>query len=166
MLSKTRIGFHYRFECCTAAGETQWEFEEDNLIPNEGINYLLNAGLTMGAQFSNWYIGIYEGNYPPQPTDTMATFAAAATETTAYSETTRALLVPDAISGGVYANNATPVSFTFTAAKTIRGGFISSSSTKNGATGVLLSAVLASSPKTVGVGEILRVTAGLSLVTV
>lgn len=167
MLTKAKIGFEYVFQCYSPAGVLLWEEKAKNLIPNEGRDYMLNASLLAGAQFSSWYIGIYEGAYTPQTSDTMATLPASATEiTTAYSEAARVLLVPDALSGGLYVNDATPAEFTFTAPKTVRGGFISSGSTKGGTTGVLLSAVLASSPRAVDTGEVLRVRAGLSLVTI
>lgn len=167
MNSLAKIGFVYRFEHLSASGEVLSVEDAHNLIPDQGRDYLLNAGLLLGSQFNSWYIGLYEGSYSPQTTDTMATIVAAATEiTTAYSEVTRGLLVPDALAGGVYANAAAPRTFTFTAAKTVRGGFISSGSVKGGTTGVLLSAVLASSPKAVAAGESLRVTAGLSLVSI
>lgn len=166
-ISKGRIGFKYKFECFDALGNLKWEFTQDNLIPDQGRDYLLNAGLLAGSQFSSWYIGLYEGAHAPATGDTMATFIAAATEiTTAYSEATRLLLAPNTLSGGVYINATAPAVFTFTAAKTVRGGFISSGSVKGGTTGVLLSAVLAPSPKTVGAGEQLRVTTGFGLVTI
>lgn len=163
--SGLQLGFVYHFECVSPAGEVLWRMRSENIIPNEGRDYILNAALNTGAQFSNWYIGIYEGNYAPLAGDTMATFAASSTEITAYSEGARVLLVDAPLASGLYANSVTKAEFTFTAAKTVRGGFISSGSVKGGTTGVLLSAVLASSPKTVNTGEILRVVAGLSLVT-
>lgn len=166
MKSLVKIGFVYRFEHLSANGDVLSVEEAHNLIPDEGRDYLLNAGLLAGSQFSNWYTGLYEGSYAPQTTDTMATIIASSTEiTTAYSETTRGLIVPDALSGGTYSNASAPLTFTFTAGKTVRGGFISSGPVKGGTTGVLLSAVLASSPKVVAAGESLRVTTGLSLVT-
>lgn len=166
-ISKARIGFEYKFECFDAQGRLKWEFTEHNLIPNEGRDYLLNAGLLAGSQFSNWYIGLYEGAHSPVAADTMAGFPAAATEiTAAYDEVSRPALTPNALSSGIFINSASPAVFTFNASKTVRGGFISSGSGKGGTTGVLLSAVLASSPKDVVDGDQLRVTAGLSLVTI
>jgi hypothetical protein len=166
-ISKCRIGFKYKFECFDTLGNLKWDFTENNMIPDEGRDYILNVALLGGSQFSSWYIGLYEGAHSPATGDNMSAFPATATEiTTAYSESTRVLIVPDALTNGVYVNGAAPATFTFTAAKTVRGGFISSGSVKGGTTGVLLSAVLASSPKTVAAGESLRVTAGLSLVTV
>lgn len=162
---KNRLGFVYTFDCFSPAGELLWSMREENIIPDEGRDYILNAALNSGSQFGTWYIGLYEGSYTPVAGDTMATFPASATEITAYSEAARVTLVDDPLAGGVFINSTTKAEFTFTAAKTVRGGFISSGATKGGTTGVLLSAVLASSPKTVGIGEVLRVTAGLSLVT-
>lgn len=165
--SPGKIGFVYRFEHLSVDGDVLSVEEAHNLIPDQGRDYLLNAGLLLGSQFNSWFIGLYEGSYAPQVTDTMATIVASSTEiTTAYSEAARGLLVPDALVGGVYVNAAAPRVFTFTAAKTVRGGFISSGSVKGGTTGVLLSAVLSASPKVVGIGESLRVTAGLSLVSI
>lgn len=165
-ISKAKIGFRYKFECLDAQGRPKWEFEQDNLIPDGGIEYILAAAVMGGAQFSNWYIGLYEGAYAPQAADTMANFIAAATETQTYTETTRPVLVPDVLSGGIFINGNEPAIFTFNANKTLRGGFIASNPVKGGQTGILLSAVLAPSPKPVESGDQLRVTAGLALITV
>lgn len=166
-ISKARIGFKYTFEHLSANGDVLSVEEAHNLIPDQGRDYLLSAGLLAGSQFSSWYIGLYEGAHSPVAGDTMANFVASATEiTTAYSEANRLLLVPDALASGLYVNAGSPAIFTFTAEKTVRGGFISSGAVKGGTTGILLSAVLSSSPKPIGAGESLRVTAGLSLVTV
>jgi hypothetical protein len=165
-IHSNHIGFVYYLECVSPDGEVRWQERWENLIPNEGRDYILNSALNGAAQLSTWYNGLYEGNYTPQATDTMATFVANATEITAYSGAARPVLVDDPLANGLFANTTTKAEFTFTADKTVRGGFISSGSLKGGTTGVLLSAVLGSSPKTVAAGEILRVTAGLSLVTV
>lgn len=165
-VERSKIGFKYFFECFTADGKLKWSFTEENLIPDAGRDYLLNAGLNAGAQLSSWYIGLYSGNYAPVGGDTAATFPANATEiTTAYTGDRHAL-TPDALLAGVWVNSVAPAIFAFVdATTTVRGGFISSTATKGGTTGLLLSAVLAPSPKTVLAGESLKVTAGLSFVT-
>lgn len=166
-ISKNKIGFVYKFQCFDADANLKWEFDEENLIPDEGRDYMMNAALNGGAQLTSWFVGLYSGNYTPVAADTAATFPTSATEiTTAYSEATRVALVNGALSAGLWANVASPAEFTFTAASTIvRGGFISSAPTKGGTTGALLSAVLASTAKTVLAGEVLKVTTGLSLIT-
>jgi len=168
MYSKAQIGFKYHFEAFSKDGELLWEDTALNLIPDQGRDYILNAAMLAGSQFSSWYIGLYSGNYTPQPGDTMATIVGAATEiTTGYSEASRQLIVPDALDSGVYVNAGSKAEFTFVSAEPVivRGGFISSSGVKGGTSGILLSAVLSSSPKSVEAGEILRITAGLSLVS-
>jgi hypothetical protein len=165
-LSKGRIGFEYKFEILDRFGRVRDTSIEYNLIPDEGRDYLLTAALLAGSQFSNWFIGLYDGAYSPVAGDTMATFPASASElTTEYSEATRQGLTPNVLAAGVYSNVDTPAVFTFASETTVRGGFISSGSVKGGTTGVLLSAVLASSPKLVEAGESLRVITGLTLIT-
>jgi hypothetical protein len=163
-IDKARIGFKYLFQCYDAQGRLKWEDTALNLIPDEGRDYIMAAALTGGSQFANWFIGLYEGAHVPAVGDDMAGFPATATEIiAAYSSATRPALTPDVISGGVFINDAAPSIFAFTAEKTVRGGFISSGSVKGGTTGILLSAVLSSSPKLVSPGEELRVKAGLAL---
>ena len=166
-IDTAKIGFVYTFQCIGTDGRIRWELTQKNLMPNESRNYLMAAGLLGGPQFSTWYIGLYSGSYTPVVGDTMAAFPASATEITAgYSETVRQTLVPDAAGTGTYANVGSPAVFSFTAPVTVRGGFISSNSVKGGTTGVLLSAVLAGTAKSIAAGEQLKVVAGLSLATV
>lgn len=165
-IHSNHLGFVYHLECVSPNGEVLWQERWENVIPNQGRDYILTTALLGGAQLSSWFVGLYEGNYTPQATDTMATFVALATEITTYAEAARPPLVAAPLAAGLFANSVTRAEFTFNALKTVRGGFISSASVKGGVSGVLLSAVLGSSPKTVAAGEILRVTTGLSLVTI
>lgn len=106
---------------------------------------------------------LYEGDYTPVAGDTAATFPAAATEFTAYDGTTRKTFVPGAVVGTNVDNHDNKAEFTFTPAKVVYGGFISSSSARGSTSGVLLSAVRFGSPKSVDAGGVLRVTAGFTL---
>jgi len=135
----------------------------DNLMPTEGLNHMLGVTLKAVTQAATWYIGLYEGNYTPVAGDTAATFPASATETTTYAESTRVEFNEGSITAGAVDNSANRAEFTFNAAKTVYGGFISSASAKGGVTGALLSAVKFSSPKVLEIGAILRVTAGFTL---
>jgi hypothetical protein len=164
-LSEAHIGFQYKFLHFDVNGKLIEESPvELNLIPEAGMQYLIGTGLRGSSGFSNWYIGLYEGNYAPQSDDTMANFPGDATEiTTAYSNSTRPALTPDDLDAGRYVNSDSPAVFTFTSEKTVRGAFICSNSVKGNTTGTLLSAVLAASPKTVGAGESLKVITGLNL---
>jgi hypothetical protein len=135
-----------------------------NLIPIEGINYLINAGLKGGTAYSSWYVGLFSGTYAPLTTDTAASFATAATELTTYAETNRVALTLGTVASGTADNTASLAQFTSnTNGLYARGGFISSAPTKGALTGVLISAVAFSSPKAFDSGTILRVTAGFSI---
>lgn len=134
-----------------------------NLVPIEGLNYFINAALRNQAAFANFYVGLYEGNYTPTPDDVMAGFPSAATELTAYSETTRRLLTLSAAAAGATDNSAARAEFTGTTnGKQAMGGFISSAPTKGSASGVLVSAVRFPSPRPLDAGTVLRITAGFT----
>lgn len=135
-----------------------------NLIPIEGINYLIAAGLKGVAPYPSWYIGIYEGNYTPVPADTMAAFPQSATESSAYVEGQRQPLVLGAPSLGAADNSNSMAVFTGnTTGKFIQGGFISSTPAIGASAGVLISAVRFSSPKNFDAGNVLRITAAFSI---
>ena len=157
-----KVHFRYKFEHIRNGVVIDTEVV-DNIIPAEGIAYILNSAVNGGSQFTNWYVGLFEANYTPLTGDTMATFPASATETTAYDETARVVFVDDALSSGLWSNAGSPAEFTINASKTIYGGFITSGSVKGGTTGVLLSAVKAGTSKAVVDNDVLKVTAGITL---
>lgn len=137
-----------------------------NLIPIEGLNYILNAAFKGGTQHATLYAGLYEGNYAPAPTDTMATFPTAATECTAYTLATRPEVLFGTVAGGNMDNTASLVQFTGNADRTVYGGFLSTSNVKGGTTGVLCSAVRAPSTKTLSNGGRIEVVLGFQFVSV
>lgn len=134
-----------------------------NLMPLEGINHMLGVTFKGVTQATTWYIGLYEGNYTPVLGDTAAAFPAAATECTAYDESTRVEFNEGAVSGGALNNAANVAVFTMNATKTVYGGFVSSASAKGGISGVLGSAVRFASAKSLESGDLFRVTAGFTL---
>lgn len=156
-------GFTYTIECVDKHGNVKWTEEIHNIIPTEAQNYFITAALNGGTRYTTWYVGVYENNYAPTVSDTMATFAASAAEITVYDESARPVFTPGSVASGLVTNYDAPAEFTFNAAKTVRGGFIASSSTKGGTTGLLLSAALFSSSRSVLDEEGLRVKAGLQL---
>lgn len=139
-------------------GEVIDEFEDHNIVVNEGLNYLINTGLAgQGAQ-SSWYIGLFSGNYTPLATDTAANIATHATEWTGYSESTRQPFTTSVTSTQSISNSGSTANFTQNSAGTIYGAFVISNSAKNGSTGVLLAAAQFATSKTVAVGDILALT--------
>lgn len=166
--SSAKLGFVYVFECIGRDGRLKWRERQENLIPDVGRDYLLNAGLLGGSQLSSWFIGLYANARTNAVTDTMTTLMADAGEITDYTTagSNRLALTPDALSNGVFSNLGNPAEFEATADFTVRGGFITSNATQGSTAGTLLSLVANASPKPVETGEILRVTAGLSLLSV
>lgn len=116
------------------------EWEDHNIVVNEGLDSLLNINFHATTQIATWYIGVFEGNYTPVATVTAATITAASTESTAYDETTRVAYDEAAASSQSITNSANKATFTFNATKTIYGAFLVSNSTKSGTTGTLFSA--------------------------
>lgn len=168
MQETAKAGFAYLIEVVDRdTGRVRESEVVKNLMPLEGINHLINVSMKGSTQITAWYLGLYEGNYTPTSTDTMAAFPAAATETTAYDEATRRTFTPGAVAAGTVDNSAAKAEFTINVTagttKTIYGGFIGSASAKGSTSGVLLSAVKFASPKTLGDGDVLRVTAGFTI---
>lgn len=159
------------------AGGCVWTFEQferdgrlvssrtvHNLMPEEGRSYVIDAAIANAAQRTAWYCGVYEGDFTPDGTETAATIAGAAAECTAYSDATRPAIVFGTVSDGSIDNGASKVEMTFTADKTLYGGFVSSSPVKGGTTGVLLS-VARAGPEVVRAGRKLVVSVSFNLVS-
>lgn len=134
------------------------EWEDHNLVVDEGLNALNDIMFHGAAQVGTWYIGLFEANYTPVAGVTAATIAAAATETTAYDETTRPAYDEAASASKVTTNAANKATFTFNATKTIYGGFLISTATKGGTSGILFSAAKFGAAKSVVSGDQLLLT--------
>lgn len=136
----------------------------DNIVPTEGLNYLLSCGLDGGSQITSWYMGVFENNYTPQYTDTAALFPGGgyAGESTAYDEAARQTVSFGTVSSGVLATDAN-CAFTMNATKTIYGAFIASASAKSSTAGTLVSAVKFSSSKSVQDNDVLSLSASVTL---
>jgi hypothetical protein len=131
------------------AGRVIDEWEDENLVVNEGLNALLDIMFHASTQITTWYMGCFEGNYTPVATVTAATIASASTECTAYASATRPEYVEAAASSQSITNSASRASFVFNATKTIYGAFLVSTSTKSGTSGTLFSAARFSTSKSV-----------------
>jgi len=139
-------------------GKVIEEFEDPNLVVNEGLNSLLNIYFAAATQITTWYVGVFEGNYTPVATVTAATITSASTESTAYASLTRPEYTEAAASSQSITNSANRASFVFNATKTIYGAFLVSASAKSATTGTLFSAARFSSSKNVESGDELLLT--------
>ena len=162
MNSQAQAGFVYLVEVIKHGVVVDSEVVH-NLMPTQGANHLLGATFAGASQVSTWYLGLYEGNYTPSIAEVAATLPALATECTAYSSATRVAWVPGTVASGAVDNSAVKAEFTFTATKTVYGGFLTSAPAKGATTGVLGSVVRFSTPRVLDPDSILRVTAGITL---
>ena len=155
---KPRLKGHYEFKLLGPDGEIVREWEIDNLVVNQGLNDLLNVYLDAGSQKTQWYVGLFQGNYAPSLTDTAANGAANATEASQYSSATRPVWTPAAAAAQSITNSASPASFTFTANLTLYGCAIVSNNIIGGTGGTLFSEAAFAAPQAVTTGSQLLVT--------
>ena len=107
-----------------------------NIGSEEGMDYLLTAGLADGTKITAWYIPPFSGSITPAKTTTAGTFDSVATEITAYDETTRRQNVFASITNENF--TGTNINITANASFTLRGLGLISNSTKGGTSGTLL----------------------------
>ena len=85
-------------------GEKLDEWVAHNIMPTESLNYLLGAAFAGDAQLTAFYLGVYSANYDAVAADTLSTFLASATESSAYTNATRVAYTRDAIASGANPN--------------------------------------------------------------
>lgn len=134
------------------------EWDDHNLVVNQGLNYQLGVALQGVAQISAWYLGIFQGNYTPVLTDTAATVSVNSTECSSYTQGARQLWQPAAAASQSITNSANPATFTFNAAVTVYGAFMVSSNAIGGTSGTLWGEAAFSSAKAVSSGDQLLIT--------
>jgi len=138
-----------------------WRVEND--IVNAGAHKLLDVMFRNQTQLAQWFCGLMDN----------ASFTAIALADTMgshggwiecddYDEATRPEWLPGAPSARA-TSNATRMTFTINATRTIQGIFLTSGSAKNGTTGTLWSAVEFDTPRAVASGDELRIAYTLSV---
>lgn len=135
-----------------------------NGITTEGKNKLLDVMFNNGTPIANnsWFIGqINNASYSAvADADTMASHSGWI-EFTGYSQSTRVAWGSGAAAAGSV-SNASPLTFTFTAAGTLKGVFVSSSGTKGGTTGILWATALYNTAPVVEIDDELKITYGVN----
>lgn len=135
-----------------------------NLIVNEGLNYVLSAAVGLTAGIANWYIALFTGDVSVVGTWTAATFTATATEWTSYDEAARVAWTKGSVASGGIDSFSNKASFTSSSdTQVVRGAAMLSASAKSATSGVLLAASRFTSDKSLDTGEILDVGYGLQL---
>ncbi|BBO73468.1 hypothetical protein DSCW_08850 [Desulfosarcina widdelii] len=102
---------------------------EENLCPDEFINYLLDVALSGGSQKANWYVLLFSDDHTPEVTDTYA--SPGFTESDGYDESTRPAWSEDGVSGKSISNTSSKAEFTMDGTDTtIYGAALVSDDTK------------------------------------
>lgn len=161
-----RIGFVYTATLRDVDGTILSRASAKNIIPLQGRNHILSSAIGGGLQVPTWYIGIFGNNYVPTDSDVIATFPSAATEITAYVETSRRTMAVNAANAGVIDTVGKEVVFTLSADAMVYGGFIASSQGKAATTGILLSAAKFATPQQGYSGQTVTIGAVCTLVNV
>jgi hypothetical protein len=119
---------------------------DKNLLPDEGLIYLLSVGLNNGTKLPVWYMSMYSANYTPIANLTAASYPATTSEFTSntegYTEATRPVWTPTTPTTPLIDNLLNKASFTIASASsiTINGLGLHSEATKGAITGKLVSA--------------------------
>jgi len=155
---------------CVRNGEVIWTEKGKNIVPYEGLNYLINAGLKGSAQETAWYCTLFKNNVVPSLSDTAATALGSGgtygevTDSDVEPQTNRPQVVFGAVSNGVVDNSANSVSFTvLPASLTVYGAVLVSSQAKLSTSGVLLGAKLFSQARNLVQDDILYLVVEFSL---
>lgn len=150
-----KSGFRYDLELLDSERNVVAATTAFNKMPEEALSFVTGLVVGKGAPITNWYLALYENATNPTAELTAASAPSTLGECTAYVSATRPAIAFSDVVGGVA---SAVVEFTFTAPKTIRGGFVMPSSAKGGATGPILSAVRFPEDQEPKTGNVLRVT--------
>lgn len=158
-----RVKGQWDIVCRAPDGSVKWRESYQNVVTDEGQDYLLDVGLTGAAQSTTWYVGLVDGASPTiAETDTLA--SSSWTENEAYSEASRVTWSDGGVSGQSVDNSGSVASFSIdTNSQTIGGAFLADDNTKGGTTGTLYAVGTFSSAKSADSGDTLEVTATFTM---
>jgi hypothetical protein len=107
---------------------------EDNICPDEFIDYVLDVSLSDGTKISTWYLALFSDDHTPAAGDTYAT--PGYTEADGYGESVRQTWSEAGVSSKSITNSASKATFTMDGTDTtIYGTSLVSLSTKNDVAG-------------------------------
>jgi hypothetical protein len=140
-----------------------------NIIPNEGLNDMLDVWINGGSQVLSRYVALFSSDSTPATTWTSANFHGTnCTEWEGYNEAARQLWDVGAVSSQSVDNSASKAVFTSTSTATLYGAAILSASAKDGtsdAAGTLYAATRFSASRSVVATDVINIQYTLSAVS-
>lgn len=158
-------GFFYDAALRRADGSLIDSTHAKNRVPVEGLNLITNGIFKGGALPGALHIGLWSGNYVPNGTETAATLPTLVTEITAYEGATRKEFLPGPVANGGCSNADNLAVFSFLAAATANGAFISTAPAKGATNGTLLSIVRFPSAREVDDSVYLEILSGFQFIS-
>jgi hypothetical protein len=155
-----RIGFAYELEYYDPDGRLVDMRTAHNLMPDEGVRYLLGVAFNNESQWPTFYCGLFSGDYSPYAQQTMANFPTNATEFSGYEGSARIPCQFSNPANNAISNASNKAVFEINQSGVIKGCFLATSAPKGATGGILVSAVRQPSPINVLPGGTLSVTAG------
>lgn len=157
------LGFVYHTEVVSPEGIILSSQVDHNLLPQVSIDFIAGLLRGVGSPISTWYVGLFEADYVPTSSTTSADLPPI--ESTAYTQPARPVWNNTYDGVQLITNFDNPAVYTFSADKTLYGGFLVSNSTKGGNSGTLLSIARFSTPRDVPNGSEFRLRVSISLVS-
>lgn len=140
MLSnKSSFGGVFTATCYDKDGKLKWEEEFPNLVVNVGLQFINQQLFLASGYTATWFMGLVNTGGVYNAANTMSAHVTW-TENTDYLQSTRPLITfitPTTANPSVTVSDI--VTFTINGNATIAGAFLTTSSTKAGTTGTLLS---------------------------
>lgn len=135
-----------------------------NLIPQAGLDFLIQAPFGDVPSIGSFYCGLFTNNFLPGAGSTAADIPVNMGEFTNYSEATRPLWDRLYNAAGTLDNIGSKAVFTPLADATVYGSFIVSNQTKGANSGLLLSVVRFNTTKQLSSGQEARLVCGLTYI--
>lgn len=157
-------GFRYRFRLINPDGSVADDFEADNLIPADGLSFLLQTPFGDASPITSFYCGLWRGNVIPTSALKATDIPANLQEFVGYAEATRPEWQREFDGVGTQDNATNMAEFNFNTDATLYGSMLVSDPTKGGNSGLLLSCVRFPSPRQVTAGQKGQLIAGITYV--
>jgi hypothetical protein len=153
-----KIGGYFDFTARDKDGRILWKERVKNGMTNSGLDNILNTYFGDATQTAIWYGGLIDNASfsALASSDTMASHAGWI-ENVGYSETVRQTWGVGA-SSGQSVTNSSPMVYTASTSIVIKGGFLTSVSTKSGTSGILLATGAFASNQSLTTGQTLDMT--------